>query len=198
MNRSLLALTLTVLVAAAGRADLGPRPGMKRVQVHTSIKLAKAAPEFTFYVADYSDSPYEKLNLEPGKAVPLGENGRFDGWVLAIPTKYATSFKDVKALSAAVRKEWQNSGNFPAGIVKASGTSRGEVSEKDKREALRRVLVATPQDAKPGLTFVTEEEAGPKKQDDPTAAVPPARLLVVGIAAALALVASGVWVIRRK
>ena len=197
MSRFVLVLSASLVVAAAATADLGPPPGMKRVQVLTSIKLAKAIPDVGFYIADFSDSPFEKLTLEPGKAVPLGEKGKFDGWVLAIPTKYATSFKDVKALSAAVRKTWGDTGEFPAGVLHASGTTRGVVSDKDKRATIRRVLVVTPTDAKPGMKFVTEEEASPNKKGDPTAAVPPGRLLVVGVALALAVAFGGMWLFRR-
>ena len=72
------------------------------------------------------------------------------------------------------------------------------MSNTDKRDSVRRVLVATPTDAKPGLTFVTEEDAAPQKRDEPAAGVPPRRFLAVVIAATLALVAGGVWVVRRK
>jgi len=195
MSRFLLAVAVAAVAVGVAVADLGPPPGSKYVPVTTTVKLEKSFPDHAFYVLGFGPgaAPLTKVELDPSKPTKVDAKSRYGGRLFAVPNEVAKSFKTEKELTDALRKE-----KPPAGVSMTSIGSRTTLKEADKRTAIDRVLVISAGDAKTGLK-ITDSEADKKDPEGPTATAPAnGRLLVGGLAAALAVVAGGLWVVRRK
>lgn len=195
MSRFLFAVAVTAVATSVAVADLGPPPGSKYVPVTTTVKLEKSFPEYTFYVMGFGPgaSPLTKVELDPAKPTPVDAKSRYGGRLFAVPNAVVKAFKTEKELADALRKE-----KPPAGVAMTSINNRATLKAADKRTAVERVLVISTGDDKTGLK-ITEPDADKKDPEEPTAAGPAnGRLLIGGLAAALAVVAGGLWVVRRK
>jgi len=199
MSRFVLAVTVAVAAATAAVADLGPPPGQKYVPVTTTVKLEKSFPDHAFYIVGFGPgaTPLTKVELDPTKATKVDAKSRYGGSLYAVPNAIVKEYKTEKELGDALRKE-----KPPAGVSSLSISNRTTLKMGDKRDAIERVLVISG-DEKAGLKIAEEKDPEKKEPDkdpeEPTAAAPTgSRLLVVGLAAALALVAGGLWAVRRK
>ena len=200
MSRFVFAATVMVVAATAALADVGPPPGSKYVPVVTTVKLEKSFPDHTFYVLGFGPgaAPLTKVELDPTKPTKVDAKSRYGGNLYAVPNAVVKEYKTEKELADAIRKE-----KPPAGVSSLSIGNRTTLKVGDKRESIDRVLLISAGDEKTGLKIAEEkpEAKDPEKKDpdEPTAAAPTGgRLLVVGLAAALALVAGGLWAVRRK
>ena len=200
MTKFALAVAGAVVAVGLARADLGPPPGSKYVPVVTTVKLEKSFPDHSFYVVGFGPgaTPLTKVELDPAKATKVDAKSRYGGNLYAVPNAVVKEYKTEKELAEAIRKE-----KPPVGVSSLSIGNRTTLKVSDKRDAIERVLLISAGDEKVGLKIAEEkpDAKDPEKKDPegPTATAPPGgRLLVVGLAAALALVAGGLWAVRRK
>ena len=200
MSRFVFAVAAVAVAATAAVADLGPPPGSKYVPVATTVKLEKSFPDHTFYVVGFGpgSAPITKVELDPMKATKVDAKSRYGGSLYAVPNAVVKEYKTEKELGDALRKE-----KPPAGVSSLLIGNRTTLKVGDKRDAIDRVLVISAGDEKAGLKIAEEkpEAKDPEKKDpeEPTATAPTGgRLLIVGLASALALVAGGLWAVRRK
>lgn len=196
MSRLVLSLAAVAAVGTAALADLGPPPGQKYVPVTTTVKLETSFPDHSFYVMGFGPgaAPLTKVDLDPAKATKVDAKSRYGGNLYAVPNSLVKELGTENALTDALRKE-----KLPPGVSSVPLSNRTTLKESDKRTGIDRVLVISAGDGKSGLK-ITEQKSPDDKKDpeSPAAATPANRLLFAGLAAALALVAGGLWVARRK
>ncbi len=201
MIRLLFTLPAMVATLSVAMADLGPPLGSKYVPVVTTVKLEKSFPDHTFYVVGFGPgaTPLTKVELDPTKATKVDAKSRYGGNLYAVPNAVVKEYKTDKELADAIRKE-----KPPAGVSLLFISNRTTLKVGDQRDAIERVLVISG-DEKTGLKIAEEkpEAKVPEKkapeEPGPTAASPTGgRLVVVGLAAALAVAFGGLWVVRRK
>lgn len=196
MSRFVLPLVAVAAVSSIALADLGPPPGQKYVPVTTTVKMEKSFPDHTFYVMGVGPgaAPLTKLDLHPTQATKVDAKSRYGGNLYAVPNSVVKEYKTEKELAEALSKQ-----KLPAGVSSISISNRTTLKTSDKRESIDRVLMISEGDAK-GLKI---DEALAEKKDpeepEPTAEAPTGgRMIIVGLSAALALAACGVWLTTRR
>jgi hypothetical protein len=216
MSRFLLALTAVVALAAAAVADLGPRPlgpipKSKSVPVTNVLKYANEFPNHTFWaITDGPNGPtVVPMKADPSKPHPLNLKGVTSAVIYALPNDVAKQYETPREFLRAVA-----SARIPLTVVASPVLVKEEaVFAGDKRTAIERVTVVSG-GIKTGVAFAEEDPVParkdpllPKKKNDPEPDAPdeataedrPApRLIVVGLASALAVAFAGLWVVRRK
>lgn len=208
MSRYVGSLILVACVGLVAVADIPPPPpdrGFKRVPYEHVLKLDAEIPGYRFY-------PFSRLGLggnerlgdelkldtKKGVVVESSSSPSVRTGVVAVPDKVMDKLKTKDELGKLL--SWKNKDKLPDGVVvlETRGTSI-DLKESDPRAKVEYVVTVSADD-KAGVKFVGKETAGPSKEDEPSesASRPPFALLIGGGAAALAVVALGVWVFRRK
>lgn len=209
-----LAFGLGLLATAAARADLAvpPPAGKKFVRVDYTITAKQSFPDYEFYLQLGFGTP-KKVDFGPDTPVKIdGNRGGVASRATfaALPKGTAAKYADDKAFTDAFRKN-KIAGMFTA---KQDFNPRVLVDVKDERKEIAETLVVEAIDAKTGFVFTKTKGAGapppgkavkdaPGEGTDeaaePVAAYAPhGGAMVAGIAAALALALTGLWLARRR
>jgi hypothetical protein len=189
-------------------ADIPPPPpknGFKRVPYENVMKLETDLPGYKFYTfqrmgigGKETIGDELKLGMDKGIAVPSSSSPSVRTGVVAVPEKVMDELKTKENLAKLLSRN--NKDKLPAGVVvyETRGTIR-DLKESDRRTKVENVITVS-LDEKSGVKFTAKEIPEPPSKD----AAPklstgqPLAMLIAGIAAALAIVALGVWYVRRK
>jgi len=198
MNRFLMTAALAVTVAAAAIADLGPRPKGpvgKSIPVQNVLKFANEFPNHTFWAVTQGFNGPKVITLKPdtAKPLPLTMNLTTSAIVYAVPNDAAKTFATPKEFVQAAA-----AGKLPAGVIVSPTFVKAEqVQNNDRRTAIDRIVVVAG-GIKAGVTFAEEDPVKRDPEPEPPADARPApRLFAVGLAAALAVMFGGLWLVRR-
>ncbi len=199
MSRFLMTATVGMMASAFALADLGPRPGAgKTIPVKNVLKFGNEFPNHTFWAVTVGRNGTNVVTLKADtkQPIPLTMNLTLQATVYAVPNDLAKTFATPKEFLQAAA-----TGKLPAGVVSSPLLVKAEaVLPNDRRLAIERVVVVAG-GLKDGVTFTEQDpiRKGPKEDPElPTADARPApRLLVAGLASALALAFGGLWVFRR-
>lgn len=216
MRRVLSVLTLAAFAGVAV-ADVPPPPppkGKKYVSVNNEVLLGKGVTGYVF-VKQVTNFPprgkplSSKLELSTTKPTPIPEPARRTSATLyAIPEATAKEYKTDDELFDVLRT------NKVKGAHHISFGSTAIVSDKVKGNSVKRTYTITAIDAKGIKTKVEGEgyeppaanprtkegqQDSPDAEDTPTATAPTPRggMLVAGIAATLAVMLGGLWIVGR-
>ena len=198
MFRLLVSVAVVVGSAAVSTADLGPRPKGpvgKSIPVNILLKFANEFPNHTFWAVTTGKNGTNVVTLKADttKPLPLTMNLTLQATVYAVPNDVAKTFATPREFVVAAA-----AGKLPAGVIASPILLKFEqVLLNDRRSGVERVLVVAG-GIKSGVTFAEEDPKVPKKDPDPLADARPApRLVLVGVALALAVAFGGMWLFRR-
>ncbi len=205
MNR-LLALLTVGLVAGVALADVPPPKGQKRITIDHKIATDKEIGDYAFYTLIGRDEP-AAVKFDPKtpivvKGAGRGGIGRIASLV-AVPKNAGKNYGTEKEFLDAIK----------SGKVDGQVTAKTQlpaftvVRDTDKREVIVMEHTFEKIDAKEGIVLKTKAEPkkdGDKKDspeeddsDTPTAQAPRGGVWVAGVAAALAVMLGGLWVVGR-
>ena len=200
MNR-LLALLTVGLIAGVAVADVPPPPppkGKKYVSVTSEVVLAKDVTGFVF-VRQVGSGPgrpmftYSKVELSAEKAAVMSSGGRRSyATLFAVPQDVAKEFKTDAELFDAV------GANKVKGAQRVGFTSVATVSDTVKGDSVTWKYTITGIDDK-GIKTKVEGDGyeppadKPKKDKAPS----PTGTVVAGVAAFVALLLGGFWLVGR-
>lgn len=212
MTRLVAAMLALAVVASATRADVPPPPppkGKKYINVTNQVLLAKDVSGYVFveevtaFLPGRQAPTYKKLDLNAEKPVtPTAAARRTSVSLIAVAKDAAGEYKtDAELFDALKAKKVKE-----AGRVYFTGTAT--VSDAIKGDTVKWTVTVTGVGPK-GMTTKTEGEgyeerkpgapgAAPGGEDgteEPTAA--PRNYWVAGLAATLALMLGGLWVVGR-
>ena len=201
-----LACPLVVVAWFAGpaAADIPPPPpekGLKRVPYENTLRLETDLPGYKFYTFQQlglsgRETIGEELTLrtDRGVAVPGSSSPSVRTGVVAVPDKVMDQLQTKENLAKLLSRD--NKDKLPAGVVvyETRGTVR-DVKESDPRTRVENVITVS-RDEKAGVKFTAQET--PPGADTAPERPPLLTMLIAGTAAALAVVALGVWYFRRK
>ena len=199
MNRFLMTAALAMTTAAVATADLGPRPKgpiLKSIPVQNVLKFANEFPNYTFWAVTVGTDGTNvvPLKADGSKPLPLTMVKTVSAVVYAVPNDVAMTFATPKEFVSAAA-----AGKLPAGVIASPTFVKAEqVQNNDRRTAIDRVVVVAG-GIKAGVTFA-EEDPVKRDPEDPAPqadARPAPRLFAVGLAAALAVMLGGLWLVRR-
>lgn len=189
-------------------ADVAPPPpgkGFKRVPYEHVLKLETELPGYKFY-------PFQRMGLggkdvigdelqlgtDRGVAVPSSSSPSVRTGVVAVPVKVMDELQTKENLAKLLSRD--NKEKLPAGVVvyETRGTAQ-DLKESDPRSKVENVIIIS-RDEKAGVTFTAKEPPAALNTDDTSESSNglPWAMLIAGIAAGLAIVALGVWYLRRK
>jgi hypothetical protein len=202
MYRAALATGVVLLVTGVVIANGAP-PRVKMIPAEHRIITDKEYPDYTFYLLSGGEKiaavPFDpKTPVTITKAKP----GEFDSFLLvAVPKSAAKEFENDKALRKAIID------NKIEGLAQAKSPlpSAARVLLNDKRTEVVQEHKVEKISAKDGIVFVTKD-VEPKKEGDkkdspdddaPLASAPRGGVLIAGLAASLAALVGGMWLVGR-
>ena len=213
MNRLLTATVLGLLVGSVAWADIPAPKGLKRLPMEHKITTEKEYPDYTFFAVSGGDKA-TALKLDPKTPATIAAGGgryRFASLV-AVPKDAAKKYDSEKDFLAAV------AGGKVDGLLrsKLSFSAFTEVKDSETRKVIVVEYKIEKIDAKEGIVFAGEKKdsgrpvpPGLPPNDSPedsdgttdaavTAYTPRGGLWIAGLAASLALVLTGLWMVRRN
>lgn len=192
-------IIITFLTTAVAMADLPPAPGYSYVTVGLRVEAAEDFPEYRFFLATPAD--IEELFVKKDQSASFGEGRggvRRFATLIAVPRSSFPIAED--KLTSEDKKELERSisGLKITGAIKlAPHNFRGDVPYWETGNAFTDVY-RIERDGTASLTATLLSAGIPEDWG----LVPPARILVPFIAAgtllSLAIIALGVWLIRRS
>ena len=208
MVRFACSVATVACFALSAVADIPPPPpakGFKRVPYEYVMKLETELPAYNFYTfrrlglgGQETIGEELKLGTEKAVAVPSSSSPSVRTGAVAVPKKVMDELKTKENLAKLLHRD--NQGKLPAGVVvyETRGTAR-DLKERDPRTKVENVVTVSP-DEKAGVKFTAKETPAPAGTDqDPEPPTQPSLAKVIaGLAAAAAMVALGLWYVRRK
>lgn len=212
MIRFMQALLLSVALVTAASADLGPRPvgpvpKAKTIPVNNILKYANEFPNHTFWAVTDGVNGMAVVPMKPDttKPHPLTLKTVNTAVIYALPNDVAKLYDTPREFLQAIA-----TGKLPVTVAMSPVLVKEEaVFGTDKRTVIDRVLVVSG-GAKKGVSFTEEDPLPPKKgptipktnepepDDESRTERPTPRLMIVGVASALAVAFAGIWLARRS
>jgi|SRR5579883_455155 len=208
MNRLLAVLTLG-LVASVAVADVPPPKGFKRVTVDYKITTEKDYPEYAFFtvIGRNRVTPVKLDSKTPLDILAKDRGGRFLACTLvAVPKDASKNYATEKEFHAAVA-----AGKVEGEVKAKEGFfTQMEVKDTEKRNAIVKEYTLDKIDAKEGIVLVAKDspkkdngkDSGDDDSDTPNtpslASAPRGGLWIAGVAAALAMMFGGLWLVGRS
>jgi|GEM_PF-1788106 len=223
MFRALLALGVGLFAASIAIADIGPPKGVKRVVLDHKITTDKEITDYTFYTVLSAGKGAPKVTqVKFGPKTPIVIPGAprgifgWQGWVVAVPKDAAKSYASNKEFLKAIQD------SKVEGLAKTLNLdSFAVVKDTDKRNTIVREHAFDKIDGKMILLTTKNDDAIPEKksgaapekkgdgkdspddEEDPaptpgvTAYTPRGGVWIAGVAAALAVMLGGFWLVGR-
>ncbi len=215
MYRTLLASVFALLIVTVASADLRPPMGVKTVQLDHKITTDKEYPDYLFFTVTGGKGQRAKLTpvkLDPKNPATLSGAGRSagigrQGSLVAVPKDAEKKYDSEEKFHAAIKDR-----NVEGLIAtKVNLDSQAAIKETDKRTVVVYEVIVEKVDPKEGIVVkLKRDEPAPEKKEgekkdspdedspDATASTPRGGMLVAGLAAALAVMLGGLWLVGRK